>query len=142
MHRHTGGCDTRRGPAVPLDPTPIHVPDKVLADLQQRLALTRWPDDALNEERYYGVNRAHRRSPTPSTSAPARSHPVERRPGLGSSAVVGPSLRPARRRPRERRAAWYDHVNLNAHDHGGHFIPWELPDQWVDDLRRTFRGRR
>ncbi len=22
------------------------------------------------------------------------------------------------------------------------FIPWEIPDQWVDDLRRTFRGRR
>jgi microsomal epoxide hydrolase len=40
------------------------------------------------------------------------------------------------------RAAWYNHVNLNAHDHGGHFIPWEIPDQWIDDLRRTFRGRR
>ena len=40
------------------------------------------------------------------------------------------------------RAAWYNHVNLTAHDHGGHFIPWEIPDQWVDDLRRTFRGRR
>ncbi|MET8028955.1 epoxide hydrolase family protein [Streptomyces avermitilis] len=40
------------------------------------------------------------------------------------------------------RAAWYNHVNLNVHDHGGHFIPWEIPDQWVDDLRRTFRGRR
>jgi pimeloyl-ACP methyl ester carboxylesterase len=40
------------------------------------------------------------------------------------------------------RAAWYNHVNLTAHDHGGHFIPWEIPDQWVDDLRRTFRGLR
>ena len=40
------------------------------------------------------------------------------------------------------RAAWYNHVNLTAHDHGGHFIPWEIPDQWVDDLRRTFRDRR
>ena len=40
------------------------------------------------------------------------------------------------------RAGWYNHVNLNAHDHGGHFIPWEIPDQWVDDLRRTFRDRR
>jgi pimeloyl-ACP methyl ester carboxylesterase len=40
------------------------------------------------------------------------------------------------------RAAWYNHVNLNAHERGGHFIPWEIPDQWVDDLRRTFRGRR
>ncbi|MEV0379056.1 epoxide hydrolase [Nonomuraea sp. NPDC050643] len=39
------------------------------------------------------------------------------------------------------RAAWYNHVNLTAHDRGGHFIPWEIPDAWVDDLRRTFRGR-
>ncbi|WP_409061375.1 epoxide hydrolase family protein [Streptomyces sp. SYP-A7185] len=40
------------------------------------------------------------------------------------------------------RAEWYHHVNLTAHDSGGHFIPWEIPDAWVDDLRRTFRGRR
>ncbi|MEU7942927.1 epoxide hydrolase family protein [Microbispora bryophytorum] len=40
------------------------------------------------------------------------------------------------------RAAWYNHVNITAHDHGGHFIPWEIPEEWVDDLRRTFRGRR
>jgi pimeloyl-ACP methyl ester carboxylesterase len=40
------------------------------------------------------------------------------------------------------RAGWYNHVNLNAHDHGGHFIPWEIPNHWVDDLRRTFRDRR
>ena len=40
------------------------------------------------------------------------------------------------------RGDWYNHVNLTAHDHGGHFIPWEVPEQWVDDLRRTFRGRR
>ncbi|MER7366766.1 epoxide hydrolase family protein [Nonomuraea wenchangensis] len=40
------------------------------------------------------------------------------------------------------RAAWYNHVNLTVHDHGGHFIPWEIPEEWVDDLRRTFRDRR
>ncbi|OPG02540.1 epoxide hydrolase family protein [Microbispora sp. GKU 823] len=40
------------------------------------------------------------------------------------------------------RAGWYNLVNLNAHDRGGHFIPWEIPGEWVDDLRRTFRGRR
>jgi len=40
------------------------------------------------------------------------------------------------------RAPWYNHVNIAAHEHGGHFIPWEIPDKWVDDLRRTFRGRR
>jgi hypothetical protein len=32
--------------------------------------------------------------------------------------------------------------HVNAHDHGGHFIPWENPDAWVSDLRRTFHGRR
>jgi microsomal epoxide hydrolase len=40
------------------------------------------------------------------------------------------------------RADWYHHVNLTAHEHGGHFIPWEIPGEWVEDLRRTFRGRR
>ena len=40
------------------------------------------------------------------------------------------------------RAAWYHHVNVTAHDRGGHFIPWEIPGEWVEDLRRTFRGRR
>ena len=40
------------------------------------------------------------------------------------------------------RAAWYNHVNITAHDHGGHFIPWEIPGEWVDDLRRTVRGQR
>ncbi|MBB6674628.1 epoxide hydrolase family protein [Cohnella nanjingensis] len=40
------------------------------------------------------------------------------------------------------RAPWYNHVNVAAHEAGGHFIPWEIPDAWVSDLRRTFRGRR
>jgi len=40
------------------------------------------------------------------------------------------------------RAAWYNHVNLTTHPTGGHFIPWEIPAEWTDDVRRTFRGRR
>ncbi|QNE22368.1 epoxide hydrolase [Kribbella qitaiheensis] len=40
------------------------------------------------------------------------------------------------------RADWYNHVNLTAHDRGGHFIPWEIPTEWITDLRRTFRSRR
>ena len=40
------------------------------------------------------------------------------------------------------KADWFNHVNLTVHAEGGHFIPWEIPDLWVDDLRRTFRGRR
>jgi hypothetical protein len=39
-------------------------------------------------------------------------------------------------------ADWCNHVNVKAHDHGGHFIPWEIPNEWTDDLRRTLRGRR
>ncbi|MDG4784622.1 epoxide hydrolase [Micromonospora sp. WMMD1102] len=40
------------------------------------------------------------------------------------------------------RAGWYNHVNLTVHEHGGHFIPWEIPDAWVTDLRRTFATAR
>ncbi|TWD82815.1 microsomal epoxide hydrolase [Kribbella amoyensis] len=40
------------------------------------------------------------------------------------------------------RAGWYNHVNLTAHANGGHFIPWEIPQEWTEDLRRTFRDRR
>lgn len=43
----------------PLQPTPIHVGDDVDADLRHRLDLTRWPDDAGNEDWYYGVSRAY-----------------------------------------------------------------------------------
>jgi microsomal epoxide hydrolase len=43
----------------PLTPTPIHVPDEVLADLRRRLELTRWPDDVGNQDWYYGVHRAY-----------------------------------------------------------------------------------
>lgn len=40
------------------------------------------------------------------------------------------------------RATWYNHVNVAVHDRGGHFIPWEIPGGWIDDLRRTFRHHR
>lgn len=40
------------------------------------------------------------------------------------------------------RASWYNHVNVTVHDRGGHFIPWEIPDGWIDDVRRTFRHHR
>ncbi|MGW4407885.1 epoxide hydrolase family protein [Nonomuraea sp. NPDC004702] len=40
------------------------------------------------------------------------------------------------------RAAWYNHAGITCHARGGHFIPWEIPDEWVADLRRTFRPHR
>ncbi|BCB76170.1 hypothetical protein GCM10022251_68420 [Phytohabitans flavus] len=44
---------------LPVARVPIHVPDEVLDDLRQRLALTRWPDDAGNDGGYYGVERRY-----------------------------------------------------------------------------------
>jgi pimeloyl-ACP methyl ester carboxylesterase len=40
------------------------------------------------------------------------------------------------------RASWYNHVNITAHEEGGHFIPWEIPDKWIGDLQRTIRAYR
>ena len=37
------------------------------------------------------------------------------------------------------RAPWYNHTNIATHPRGGHFIPWEIPDEWTTDLLRTFR---
>jgi hypothetical protein len=39
------------------------------------------------------------------------------------------------------RAAWYNHVNIAAHPNGGHFIPWEIPEQWTTDLVQTFKSQ-
>ena len=61
----------------------------------------------------------------------------------GRSAIGNGGRREAQRASRGGRRVRGDaHVNVNAHDHGGHFIPWENPDAWVSDLRRTFHGRR
>lgn len=40
------------------------------------------------------------------------------------------------------RASWYNHVNIAVHERGGHFIPWEIPENWINDLRRTFQSYR
>ncbi|AEI41896.1 epoxide hydrolase family protein [Paenibacillus mucilaginosus] len=40
------------------------------------------------------------------------------------------------------RAPWYNHIMITVHEQGGHFIPWEIPEKWVEDLRRTMRGFR
>ena len=70
---------------------------------------------------------------------------------IGVTAITGarprlPSTHTAKERVRafktSPQAEWFNHVNVKAHDHGGHFIPWENSDAWVSDLRRTFHGRR
>jgi pimeloyl-ACP methyl ester carboxylesterase len=59
MSHETTGSHSAETRPFPLEPTPIHVPNDVLADLQQRLALTRWPVDAGNQDWYYGVDRTY-----------------------------------------------------------------------------------
>jgi hypothetical protein len=105
--------------AFPLEPTPIHVSDEVLDDLRARLALTRAPLDEGNGDWSYGVADSYLR-------------------GLVGY-TTNERVRAFKTSPQ---ADWFNHVNVNAHDHGGHFIPWENPDAWVRDLRRTFHGRR
>jgi hypothetical protein len=34
-----------------------------------------------------------------------------------------------------------DHINITAHARGGHFIPWEIPEQWTADPVRTFTSQ-
>ncbi|GAB2611195.1 epoxide hydrolase family protein [Kribbella endophytica] len=40
------------------------------------------------------------------------------------------------------RADWYNHTHITCHPRGGHFIPWEIPAEWTEDVRRTFRDLR
>jgi hypothetical protein len=83
----------------------------------------------------YPWTRSHERNPT-----------IEAPTGITFVAYENPPGIPSHRRVQHfldsDRAAWYHHVNLTVHEHGGHFIPWEIPDEWVDDLRRTFHKRR
>jgi len=118
-----------------LEPAPIHAPDEVLDDLRRRLDAARWPDDTGNADRHCGVNGDYLRElvdpladPGAFGGDPAEAFDVivPSLPGFGFSTPVPPDLN-----------FW-----LTAHDRGGHFIPWEIPGAWVDDLRRTFRGRR
>ena len=37
---------------------------------------------------------------------------------------------------------WYNPVYVKAHQKGGHFVPWENPDAFIDDVRATFRKLR
>jgi microsomal epoxide hydrolase len=50
---------SRPARSFPLDPAPIWVPGEVLDDLRRRLAATKWPLDAGNDDGYYGVRRQY-----------------------------------------------------------------------------------
>ena len=39
-------------------------------------------------------------------------------------------------------AGMWNTVNVRAHEHGGHFAPWENPDALIANIRATFRPLR
>jgi pimeloyl-ACP methyl ester carboxylesterase len=39
-------------------------------------------------------------------------------------------------------ATIYNPVYAKAHENGGHFVPWENPDAFIDDVRAAFRKLR
>ena len=102
-----------------------------------------WAGDAIDTSiRTYANNNRY-----PWTPSHDRKPVIEAPTGI---TFVGYENPPGVRTPEERvqnflasdRAAWYNHVNITAHPNGGHFIPWELPTEWTDDLQRTFRQLR
>jgi microsomal epoxide hydrolase len=60
----------------------------------------------------------------------------ENPPGVPTSGVVQNFLDD----PEQKR--WYNPVYLKAHEHGGHFTPWENPEAVIEDIRATFRSLR
>jgi pimeloyl-ACP methyl ester carboxylesterase len=79
----------------------------------------------------------------PWTPSHSRQPVVEAPTGITMVAFENP---PGVSTPEERvqqfideRGHWYNYVNLRAHEKGGHFVPWEIPDEFVDDLLRTLR---
>ena len=113
-----------------MEPTPIHVPDAVLDDLRERLRLWKVADlwhtlmtETLGHRRYAAAGC--------DVGALVTGQLGHRYADELLAIHIGSGLR-------------LDFFNGDrAWDFsGGHFIPWELPDGWVADLRRTFRGRR
>ncbi|GAA2381461.1 epoxide hydrolase 1 [Streptomyces sp. XM4011] len=116
----------------------VFTPDELLTH-----ATIYWVNNSIaTSMRYYAnANRypwtpVHDRTPVVEAPVGVTLVGYENPPGIHSAEervrafVTGPQSR------------WFQHVNVTAHDRGGHFIPWENPDAWVADLRRTFRGRR
>lgn len=95
-----------------------------------------WAGDFTATMRIYADNNrfpwqpAHHRQPPIEAPTGLTFVGYENPPGVSTSERVAHYLSGDR-------APWYNLVNVTAHDHGGHFIPWEAPDAWVQDLRGT-----
>jgi microsomal epoxide hydrolase len=90
---------------------------------------------------YVNANRypwtpSHDRAPIIEAPAGITFLGYENPPGVATDQVVQRFLDNPREKP------WYNPVYLNAHEHGGHFTPWENPRAVVEDIRATFRPLR
>jgi hypothetical protein len=95
---------------------------------QRRPAHPRRPADRhldpyLREQQPLPVDPAHDRQPVIEAPTGITFVGYENPPGVTTDQRVRHFLE-------SDRAAWYNHVNLTAHEAGGHFIPWLVPDQW------------
>jgi pimeloyl-ACP methyl ester carboxylesterase len=79
---------------------------------------------------------SHDRTPIIEAPAGITFLGYENPPGVPTSQVVQRFLDNPREKP------WYNPVYLKAHEHGGHFTPWENPQAVIEDIRATFRPLR
>lgn len=95
-----------------------------------------WAGDFAGTMRIYADNNrspwrpSHDRQPAVEAPTGLTFVGYENPPGVGTQERVAHYLSGDR-------ARWYNLVNVTAHERGGHFIPWEAPEAWVGDLRRT-----
>jgi pimeloyl-ACP methyl ester carboxylesterase len=79
---------------------------------------------------------SHDRTPIIEAPAGITFLGYENPPGVPTSEVVQRFLDNPTEKP------WYNPVYLKAHEHGGHFTPWENPQAVIEDIRATFRPLR
>jgi pimeloyl-ACP methyl ester carboxylesterase len=79
---------------------------------------------------------SHDRTPIIEAPAGITFLGYENPPGVPTSEVIQRFLDNPTEKP------WYNPVYLKAHEHGGHFTPWENPQAVIEDIRATFRPLR
>lgn len=121
------------------EPFRVHVPDEILADLQTRLELTRWPDEPADAPWSSGASLPYLReyarlhSPWPVPAGSQVSVPV------GYADFPAELVRP----PRSLATRIYTDIRQWTHmSKGGHFAALEQPEALSEDIRTLFRPLR
>ena len=116
-----------------VKPFAIQVSESTLADLQQRLALTRWPDEISGSAWSYRC-----------LYYESRQRPLHFNEGESVEApcAVARFLKEAPFPPREWVERAYNVQRWTEFATGGHFAAMEEPDLLVEDIRSFFRPLR